>query len=85
MAIKFFSNSHCPNCPPAKKLMRELEAEGMKIEYIDTDSVDGMVESSLHMVQGTPTTIVVDGAGNEVESWRGQVPDKAKLVELEKK
>lgn len=82
--IKFFSNAHCPKCPPAKAIMKELEKGGMKIEHIDTDSVDGMVECSLHMVQGTPTTIIVDNDGNEVESWRGEVPDKARILDLEK-
>jgi hypothetical protein len=84
MAIKFFSNDHCPNCPPAKAIVAELEQGGISVEYIDTDSVDGMVECSLHMVQGTPTTIVIDKDGNEVESWRGQVPDKSKILELHK-
>ena len=84
MTVKFFSNGHCPNCPPAKVVMAELEGEGVSVEYIDTDSVDGMVESSLNMVMGTPTTIVFGKDGTEVVAWRGELPDKAKILELEK-
>lgn len=84
MMVKFFSNDHCPNCPPAKAVMAELEEDDITVEYIDTDSVDGMVECSLNMVMGTPTTIVLDEHGKELVSWRGEQPDKDEILKFKK-
>lgn len=79
MKIKLFTKKDCPNCPPAKKVAEELEAEGVTVEYYDVDDVDGMAEGSFYMVMATPTTVLVDDSGNEVESWRGAAPDVEKV------
>jgi glutaredoxin len=56
MKLKVFTKKDCPNCPPAKKVIKELENSGIPIEYFDTEEIDGMTEGSYYMVMATPTT-----------------------------
>jgi len=79
MKLKVFTKKDCPNCPPAKEVAQQLEAEGVTVEYYDVDEVDGMTEGSFYMVMATPTTILVDDHGKEIESWRGKPPDAIKV------
>jgi|ETN01SMinimDraft_4_1059930.scaffolds.fasta_scaffold15261_3 glutaredoxin len=81
MKLKVFTKKECPNCPAAKKLVKELEESGIPVEYYDVEDVDGMTEGSFHMVMATPTTVLVNDSGDEVDSWRGAVPDAEKIRE----
>jgi len=77
--VKFFFKKDCPKCPAAKEVVSQLPQE--LVEYHNLDEVDGLTEGAYYMVVGTPTTIVVDGQGREVKSWRGEVPKLAALKE----
>ncbi|MFH1450612.1 MAG: thioredoxin family protein [archaeon] len=81
MKLKVFTKKDCPNCPPAKKIAKELEESGIPVEYYDVEDVDGMTEGSFYMVMATPTAVLVDDSGKEIDSWRGQPPDADKVRE----
>lgn len=75
--VKFFYKKDCPKCPVAKEVVSRLPQE--LVEYYNLDDVDGLTEGAYYMVVATPTTIVVDESGREVESWRGEIPELAEL------
>lgn len=75
--VKFFYKKDCPKCPAAKEVVSRLPQEF--VEYYNLDDVDGLTEGAYYMVVATPTTIVVDENGREVESWRGEIPELAEL------
>lgn len=75
--VKFFYKKDCPKCPAAKEVVSQLPQE--LVEYYNLDDVDGLTEGAYYMVVATPTTIVVDESGREVESWRGEIPELAEL------
>ena len=82
MKLKIFTQSACPNCPPAKKLGRQLEKETpeLKVEWFDTGEVEGMAEGAFYQVMGTPTLILIDDQDKLVKDWRSEVPDLKELV-----
>ncbi len=82
MKIKFFTQENCPKCPSAKVVVDELKAEGIPIEYFDVKTVDGKAEAIYYGLMSTPSTVVTDNSDVELMSWRGAVPDKAKIVEM---
>ena len=79
MKLKLFIKKDCPNCPAAKKVVKDLEEAGVPVEYYDVNTIDGMTEGSFYMIMATPTTVLVDGSGKEIDSWRGQPPDAEKV------
>ena len=82
MKIKLFTKVDCPNCPPAKKLAEEIEAEKqLMVEYHNVDEADGLAESQFYTVLGTPTIVLCDDEDNEVASWRGEVPKKKEIYD----
>lgn len=81
MKVKIFWQNECPNCPPAKKLGKELEVGGVSVGYFNIKDVDGLTEAVLHDIMSTPSIILVDDKDSEVKSWVGQVP---KLDEIKK-
>jgi|TARA_Y100000310_G_scaffold330228_1_gene401523 glutaredoxin len=81
MKLKVFTKKDCPNCPPAKKIVKELEDSGITVEYFDTEDIDGLAEGSFYMVMATPSTVLVDDSGKEIDSWRGVAPDADKIKE----
>ncbi|MDP7282149.1 MAG: thioredoxin family protein [Candidatus Undinarchaeales archaeon] len=81
MKLKVFTKKDCPNCPPAKKIAKDLEEAGIPIEYYDTEEVDGLTEGSFYMVLSTPSAVLVDDSGKELDSWRGAPPDAEKIKE----
>lgn len=81
MMIKVFWKQACPNCPAAKRLAKELEREGQKVEYCNLDEADGLAEAVFFDVMATPSIILVGDDGREVFSWRGRVPEKKELLE----
>ena len=79
--IKLFTKQNCPRCPAAKELAKKLEAKGIKVEYYDVESVEGMAEANMHAVLATPSIIVVNGEDEEIAAWRGTVPSEQELAQ----
>ncbi len=80
--IKLFWKKNCPRCPSAKELAAKLEAKGVKVEYYDVESVEGMAEAGMHSVLATPSIVVVDSEDEEIAAWRGSVPGEQELAAL---
>ncbi len=78
MHVKLFVKDDCPRCPLAKRACEGLDA----VEVFDVASVDGLAEAAFYGVLATPTVLVVDTAGAEVASWRGEAPDRSALTSL---
>lgn len=74
MKIKIFWQENCPNCTKAKDLGKIL-AEELEVQYYNVDTVDGLSEACLYQVMSTPTIILVSENKEEIESWRGMVPE----------
>lgn len=91
MILKIFTQTCCPNCPPAKVLGKKLTEsaevkEGkLKLEWYDTAEVEGMAEAAFYQVMATPTLLLVDEKGKLVGEWRGQAPKMAEVLEKLKK
>lgn len=77
--VKLFWKNDCPRCPAAKEVAHGIEAKGYPVSYYNVDDVEGLAEASAHMVMSTPTTVIVDGEDNELESWRGVPPDASRI------
>lgn len=75
MRIKLFVKDNCPRCPAAKNACDGLDG----VETYDVGEVDGLAEAAFHGVMATPTVLVVDTAGSEIASWRGEAPDRSAL------
>ncbi len=78
MHVKLFVKDDCPRCPAAKHALRDFDA----VQVFDVGEIDGLAEASFHGILATPSTLIVDSAGVEVEGWRGEVPDPARIREL---
>jgi thioredoxin-related protein len=85
MKLKLFWRKECKKCQPAKMACKYLEENGFEVEYYDIDTVNGMAEAAFYEVISTPTAIVVDERGNEIASWRGEVPDTKIIMGLKGK
>jgi len=72
--IKIFWQENCPNCTKAKDLGKIL-AEELEVQYYNVNTVDGLSEACLYQVMSTPTIILVSENKEEIESWRGIVPE----------
>lgn len=70
--IKVFWKTDCPKCPVAKALV----AGSLNAELFNLDEVDGLAEAAFYGVMSTPSIIVTNERGQEVISWRGEVPSK---------
>lgn len=78
MIIKLFVKDDCPRCPAAKRALEPFE----NVEVFRVDEIDGLAEASFYSILATPSVLVVDSNGSEVESWRGQVPDTGRIRAL---
>lgn len=76
MKIKLFVKKSCPRCPEAKALVADLD----DVEHYDLDDVDGLSEAAFYGVLSAPSILLVNNAGKEIMSWRGEVPSKATLM-----
>ena len=74
MKLKIFTKLDCPNCPAAKKIGKQLEKKGAKIEWYDLDEDEGLSEAVYFDVLSTPSFIIVDESDSEVKAWRGDLP-----------
>ena len=78
MEIKLFVKENCPRCPAAKQAVRDLD----QVQVYSVDEIDGLAEASFHSILATPSLIVIDSSGKEIESWRGEVPDPDRIKAL---
>jgi thiol-disulfide isomerase/thioredoxin len=60
----FFWRNQCPQCPSVKSLLPQLSFEG---EIVDTDTEAGTKLAIDWEVYATPTLILLDESGTEVE------------------
>ena len=74
MKILIFWKDDCPNCPPAKELGKKLSDESNEVIYYNTQDPDGLTESILYDVMSTPSILLCDDEGKEIDGWRGDVP-----------
>jgi glutaredoxin len=83
MKIQIFTQKNCARCPPAKETVHEINSErGVEFSEFDVETVDGMAEAAYYGIMSTPSVVLVDGAGDEIISWRGVAPDKSKILKI---
>ncbi len=78
MHVKLFVKNDCPRCPAARRALEGIDA----VQIFDVEDIDGLAEASFHSVLATPSVLLLDSAGTEVESWRGETPDPVRLRAL---
>lgn len=78
MNVKLFVKDDCPRCPAAKHALDGLDG----VLIYNVDEIDGLAEASFYSILATPSALVVDADGNEIESWRGVVPDRGRVRDL---
>ncbi len=78
MRLKVFVQDDCPKCPAAKELVQGLP----EVEYYNIGQADGLAEAAYYDVFCTPSLLVVDDAGMEMQAWRCNVPSRKDLREL---
>lgn len=81
MIVKIFWQEGCPHCPSAKNLGKELENNGIKVEYYNIKTVDGLTESTFFNVMSTPSFVITDG-NKEIKSWKGKVPEADEINKI---
>lgn len=79
--IKIFTKKDCPLCPGAKELGQKLLEKGKNVEYFDIDTASGLAEASFYTVMSTPTIVLSDQSGDEINSWRGEVPILSNILQ----
>jgi len=79
--VKIFTKAQCPRCPQAKAMGEILREKGVRVEYFDLETPDGLAEAAYYSVQSTPTILVEDLQERVLARWAGQVPS---IGEVEK-
>lgn len=70
VTVEIFYSKTCPNCPPQKKLVKELgEREDVKAKLTDVAANNGRAEE--HGVRAVPTTVVDGPALDTKTGFRG--------------
>ncbi|MBI5208074.1 MAG: thioredoxin family protein [Candidatus Firestonebacteria bacterium] len=77
--LKIFWKERCPSCPGAKQLGGKCEKKGVKVEYYNVETAEGLAEGSFYDVMSTPTLVVTDMSENYIQSWNGVVPKEEEL------
>ena len=80
MRLKLFWRRNCATCIPAKAVCEGLRGEGLEVEYLNMDELEGRAEAAFYQVMATPTAVLVDWKGEEVASWRGVIPDREDIL-----
>jgi ribonucleoside-triphosphate reductase len=62
--LLLFVRSSCPRCPPARDAAGKL---GIPVDFVNTDTSDGMAEAVRHGVLSTPTAILLSQGGKELK------------------
>lgn len=61
MDMKFFESPTCPDCPAAKKNVKEVLAKLKLLDalkFFDISTPDGRIEALNNMVMGTPAMMI---------------------------
>ena len=61
-SYELFVRKTCPNCPPVKSYMADVEVKGRSV---DVDSDEGLAEAAKKGVFAAPTVICYDAEGKE--------------------
>lgn len=83
MKLKVFTQPTCVKCPPAKKVIKEVE-DKFDVEYYDIKTEDGLAEALSYDVMSTPSLVVLDDKGRIVKDWIGQAPTVDELIKFSK-
>lgn len=75
MEVKLFIREDCPACPAAIRACEGIA----NLSVYDLGDLQGTVEASSFGVMASPSVVVVDSAGHEVASWRGEAPEPAQI------
>lgn len=75
MEVKLFIRDDCPECPAALRACEGIS----NLRVYDLGDLQGMVEASSLGIMTSPSVVVVDSAGHEVASWRGEAPDPSEI------
>ncbi len=78
MKLLLFTMEKCPNCPLAKKVVKEV-AEELGIELEEVDVEKDMLKALQYSVASTPSLVLVRGDDYEV-LFRSEVPGREELV-----
>ncbi|MDR2617644.1 MAG: hypothetical protein LBC62_02130 [Treponema sp.] len=62
--LLLFVRSGCPACPSAKAAAGQL---GIPVDLVNADTADGMAQAARHQVYATPTAILFNREGLEIE------------------
>ncbi len=62
VSYKLYTRKTCPNCPPVKNFMDDVELQGASIN-VDTD--EGLADAAENGVFATPTVIFYNAKGKE--------------------
>lgn len=81
MQIKMFWQDNCPNCGPAKDIVKQFK-DKIDINYLNINDIDGMSEAAFHAVMSTPSILIVDDDEKELKSWRAEVPTYNDITEI---
>ena len=79
-SYKFFFRTTCPNCPPVKSLISNLNIEG---ESINADTSEGFTQAARNDIFTAPTVLFLDEKGEEVS--RATKPGDVKKIISENK
>jgi hypothetical protein len=81
--LKVFTQPSCMKCPPAKKVVEQVE-DKFKVEYYDIKTEDGLAEALSYDIMSTPSLVIVNDKGHVVKDWVGQAPTVDELTKFAK-
>lgn len=73
MQLKIFKNEETEGLNDIDSLTQELQDEFEVIIY-DMDEPDTIQPAEIYQIFNTPTFVVTDADGREINSWRGLIP-----------
>jgi len=74
MKVIIFTREDNQLLEEAKDRGKELEDSGVVVEYLDTESYDGVEQAMIYDVYSTPSFVVTRENGSLIKIWRGEVP-----------
>jgi thiol-disulfide isomerase/thioredoxin len=79
LEIKVFGKPGCEFCKTTMKKFEtflgrwKIDAEKVKLDFFDMETVDGMAEGAFYSVTKIPST-VIEKSGDMLARWDGKVP-----------
>lgn len=80
--VKIFTKRNCPKCPQAYKVGEFLRQRGVRVEFYDLSTPDGLAEAAFYSVQSTPAILVEDEKDRVLAHWIGWVPGPAEVEQV---